>query len=100
MRGSPPAPAPAPMPTPTWPLPLLLPRALAVLERYRTREGLYRTWLAPRERYQCIDPGSDPNPTDAVIQIHVLLLLAQADPPAAKALCDALGRALGEDRLW
>jgi hypothetical protein len=78
----------------------LLPRALAVLDQYRTREGLYRTWLAPRERYACIDPGKDPNPTDAGIQMHVFLLLAQADPPAARALCGALGRALGDDRLW
>ncbi|HVT16074.1 MAG TPA: hypothetical protein VHQ90_07845 [Thermoanaerobaculia bacterium] len=78
----------------------LLPRTVAVLARYRTGEGLYRTWLAPRERYECIDPGKDPNPTDAGIQMHVFLLLAQADPPAARALCGALDRALGENRLW
>jgi hypothetical protein len=78
----------------------LLPGALAVLARYRTREGLYRTWLAPRDRYQCIDPGRDPNPADAGIQMHVLLLLAQADPPAARALCGALERVLAEDRVW
>jgi hypothetical protein len=78
----------------------LLPAALAVLARYRTGEGLYRTWLAPRDRYQCIDPGKDPNPVDAGIQMHVLLLLAQADPPAARALCGALGRAIADDRIW
>jgi hypothetical protein len=77
-----------------------LPAALAVLERYRTRDGLYRTWLAPRDRYQCIDPGRDPNPADVGIQMHVLLLLAQVDPPAARALCGALGRAVAEDRVW
>jgi hypothetical protein len=75
-------------------------RALAVLGEYRTREGLYRTWLAPREHYECIDPGKDPNPTDAGIQMHVFLFLAQSEPPAARALCGALGRALGENRLW
>jgi hypothetical protein len=75
-------------------------RALAVLAQYRTREGLYRTWLAPREQYECIDQGQDPNPTDAGIQMHVFLFLAQSEPPAARALCGALGRALGEDRLW
>ncbi len=74
--------------------------ALAVLDRYRTRDGLYRTWLAPRDRYQCIDPGRDPNPADVGIQMHVLLLLAQVDPPAARALCGALGRAVAEDRVW
>jgi hypothetical protein len=82
------------------PNPERLPLALAALGQYRTPEGLYRTWLAPRDRYQCIDPGKDPNPADAGIQMHVLMLLAQADPPAAHALCRALGRALGEDRIW
>jgi hypothetical protein len=77
-----------------------LPAALAVLERYRTRDGLYRTWLAPRDHYRCIDPGRDPNPADIGIQMHVLLLLAQVDPPAARALCGALGRAVAEDRIW
>lgn len=78
----------------------LLDAALAVLDRYRTPDGLYRTWLAPRDRYQCIDPGKDPNPADVGIQMHVLLLLAQADPPAARALCAALGRAVADDRVW
>ncbi len=78
----------------------LLARALAVLAQYRTRDGLYRTWLAPRERYQCLDPGTDPDPADVGIQMHVLLLLAQADPPAAAALCDALRRTIAEPRLW
>ena len=78
----------------------MLPAALAVLARYRTGDGLYRTWLAPRDRYQCIDPGRDPNPADVGIQMHVLLLLAQADPPAARALCGALGRAASQDRIW
>jgi hypothetical protein len=79
---------------------MLLPRALAVLAQYRTGEGLYRTWLAPREQYQCLDPGKDPNPTDVGIQMHVFLLLAQADPPAARALCGVLGRTIAEDRIW
>jgi hypothetical protein len=80
--------------------PELLPAALTVLDRYRTGEGLYRTWLAPRDRYQCVDPGKDPNPADAGIQMHVLLLLAQADRPAARALCGALGRVIAQDRIW
>jgi len=77
-----------------------LPRALATIRQYRTPEGLYRTWLAPRSSFECIDPGKDPNPADVAIQMHVLLLLAQADPPAARALCSALGRAIAEDRIW
>jgi hypothetical protein len=80
--------------------PELLPAALAVLARYRTADGLVRTWLAPRDHYRCIDPGKDPNPADAGIQMHVLLLLAQADPPAARALCGSLRRAIDEDRVW
>src|SRR5262249_31777570 len=55
---------------------------------------------APRDRYQCIDPGGDPNPTDVAIQMHVLQLLARADRSAASALCDALARVIDQDRVW
>jgi hypothetical protein len=77
-----------------------LPAALATLDQYRTREGLYRTWLAPREAYQCLDPGSDPNPTDIAIQMHLLLLLAEVQPPAARSLCEALRPVVDQDRVW
>lgn len=80
--------------------PELLREALATLDRFRTGDGLYRTWLAPRERYECIDPGNDANPADIGIQMHVLMLLAQADPPAATALCAALRRGLARPRNW
>jgi hypothetical protein len=74
--------------------------ARKVLESYRTPEGLYRTWLAPQKEYVSIDPGRDPNPTDAGIQMHMLMLLAGVDPPAARSLHRALQSAVGEDRLW
>ncbi|HJQ37493.1 MAG TPA: hypothetical protein VKB93_10165 [Thermoanaerobaculia bacterium] len=74
--------------------------ALATIARYRTDEGLYRTWLAPREAYRCLDPGSDPNPADLVIQMHLLLLLSEAQPPAAHALCEALQPVVDDDRVW
>lgn len=74
--------------------------ALATIDRYRTGEGLYRTWLAPRKAYQCLDPGSDPNPTDLTIQMHLLLLLHEVRPPAARALCAALRPVVDEDRVW
>jgi hypothetical protein len=77
-----------------------LPAALATLDHYRTREGLYRTWLAPREAYQCLDPGGDPNPADIAIQMHVLLLLAEVRPPAGRALCEALRPVVDQDRVW
>jgi hypothetical protein len=77
-----------------------LPAALATLDQYRTREGLYRTWLAPRAAYQCLDPGSDPDPADVAIQMHVLLLLAKVQPPAGRALCEALRPVLDQDRIW
>lgn len=77
-----------------------LPAALATLGQYRTREGLYRTWLAPREAYQCLDPGGDPNPADIGIQMHVLLLLAKVRPPAGRALCEALRPVVDQDRVW
>jgi hypothetical protein len=74
--------------------------ALEVINRYRTSEGLYRTWLAPRDAYQCIDPGGDPNPTDIAIQMHVLLLLAKVQPQAGRMLCQALQPVVGQDRVW
>jgi hypothetical protein len=77
-----------------------LPAALATLDQYRTRDGLYRTWLAPREAYQCLDPGSDPNPADIAIQMHLLLLLAKVQPPAGRALCEALRPVVDQDRVW
>ncbi|MBI5439915.1 MAG: hypothetical protein HY900_01755 [Deltaproteobacteria bacterium] len=77
-----------------------LPAALATIDRYRTPGGLYRTWLAPRDAYQCLDPGSDPNPADLVIQMHLLQLLAEVRPSAGRALCEALGPVVDDDRVW
>ena len=78
----------------------LLSKALAKLAEFRAADGLYRTWLAPRDRYKCIDPGQDPNPTDIGIQMHVLMLLAQVDRPAAFALCGALSKRSSDDGVW
>jgi hypothetical protein len=78
----------------------LLPMALATLQMFRTPQGLYRTWLATRDHYQCIDPGHDPDPADATIQMHVLMLLSQANPPAARELCQALRRSIHDERIW
>ncbi|MEO8036653.1 MAG: hypothetical protein ABI837_19615, partial [Acidobacteriota bacterium] len=74
--------------------------ALATIDRYRTREGLYRTWLAARKDYQCLDPGSDPDPADIAIQMHLLMLLSEVRPPAAHALCEALRPLVDDDRIW
>jgi hypothetical protein len=74
--------------------------ALATLKQFRTEDGLYRTWLAPKESYQCINPGRDPNPADIAIQMHVLLLLVKAEPPAARELCRALRPVVNQDRVW
>jgi len=74
--------------------------ALETLKSYRTDEGLYRTWLAPRDAYQCIDPGHDPNPADIGIQMHILLLLAKTEPQEADALCRALQPVINDDHVW
>jgi len=74
--------------------------ALATIGRYRTSDGLYRTWLAARKDYQCLDPGSDPNPADIAIQMHLLMLLSEVRPPAGRALCEALRPLAGDDRIW
>ena len=73
---------------------------LAELARYRDAKGLYRTWLAPQEQYQCINPGSDPNPADIAIQMHVYLMLRELDEPAAQNLCNALQRSFWDEEIW
>jgi hypothetical protein len=73
---------------------------LGELARYRDARGLYRTWLAPQEEYQCLNPGRDPNPADAAIQMHVYLMLRELDPPAARDLCNALRRSFGDEEVW
>lgn len=73
---------------------------LGELARYRDARGLYRTWLAPQKKYQNLDPGSDPNPTDITIQMHVYLMLHELDPPAAQSLCNALQRSYADGDLW
>jgi hypothetical protein len=74
--------------------------ALATLAQFRTGEGLYRTWLAPRDAFECIDPGRDPNPPDIVIQMHLLQFLSEVQPAAGRALCDAMRSLIDQDRVW
>jgi hypothetical protein len=72
-------------------------RMLRTLARYRDTRGLYRTWLAPQAKYQCLDPGRNPNPADLVNQMHVYLMLRRLDRPAARRLCPAIQRAARRD---
>jgi len=73
---------------------------LKELADYRDARGLYRTWLAPRNQYQCLDPGKDPDPADIAINMHVYLMLRELDPAAAIHLCNALQRLFGDDDIW
>jgi hypothetical protein len=75
-------------------------RMLSELARYRDVRGLYRTWLAPLNNYQGLDPGNDPNPTDICIQMHVYLMLLKFDPPAAQKLGRALERSIEDGDMW
>ncbi|HEV7743466.1 MAG TPA: hypothetical protein VGO56_00600, partial [Pyrinomonadaceae bacterium] len=75
-------------------------RMLGELAQYRDEKGFYRTWLAPQNEYQCLDPGTDPNPADVVIQMHVYLMLRELDQPAAQNLCHALQRSFGNEDIW
>jgi hypothetical protein len=81
-------------------LQLMLQLMLGELAHYRDARGLYRTWLAPQNQYQCIDPGSDPNPADIAINMHMYLMLRERNPPAAQNLCNALQRSFGDDNIW
>lgn len=76
---------------------LLLQKALKSINAFRRTDGLYQTWLSPQNRYQCIDPGRDPNPADIGIQMNLFMLLAQEDPAAARALCQAIERKSGDE---
>jgi hypothetical protein len=78
----------------------LLQPALATVTQFRRPDGLYRTWLAPRDQYQCLDPGHDPNPADVGIQMHIFLFLEQVDKAAARSLCEALSKKAGDDDIW
>jgi hypothetical protein len=73
---------------------------LATLAEYRDSRGLYRTWLASPNRFQCIDPGLDPNPTDLAIQFNIYLMLHELDPNAAKNLCDSIHRSIPDEDMW
>ena len=75
-------------------------RMLDTLARYRDARGLYRTWLAAQKQYRCIDPGSDPDPTDITIQMHIYMMLRELDPPSAQTLCGALQRAFRDEDIW
>jgi hypothetical protein len=77
-----------------------LAEALQIIRKFRTDTGLYRTWLAERADYQCLDPGKDPNPADIGIQMHLHMLLARQDPAAARALCAALMRQSDDPAIW
>ncbi|MFD1981325.1 hypothetical protein ACFSOZ_01205 [Mesorhizobium newzealandense] len=78
----------------------LLQPALATITQFRRPDGLYQTWLASRDKYQCLDPGRDPNPADVGIQMHLFLFLEQVDKPAARLLCGALAKKAGDDDIW
>ena len=78
----------------------LLQPALATITQFRRPDGLYQTWLASRDKYQCLDPGRDPNPADVGIQMHLFLFLEQVDKPAARSLCEALAKKAGDDDIW
>jgi hypothetical protein len=73
---------------------------LRTLARYRDTQGLYRSWLAPVNKYQCLDPGHNPDPTDLTINMHVYMMLHKFDPPAARDLCRAMLRSAGSDDVW
>lgn len=73
---------------------------LRTLAHYRDGRGMYRTWLAPRNHYQCLDPGHNPDPSDIGIQMHVYLMLRAFDPPAARVLCQAIQRWSPNDDVW
>ena len=81
----------------------LMSAARREIERYRTDDGLYRTWLADEKTHRCFYgryAGNEWNPADVAVQMHVFLFLAWSDPAAAGPLCAALRRRMDDDRIW
>lgn len=74
--------------------------ALTILRRFRASDGLFRTWLAPAGGLECVNRGSDPNPPDVGIQMHILLFLAKTSLSDAQALCSSLRQKIADERLW
>lgn len=78
--------------------------ALRTIEAYRAEDGLYRTWLASVDEapgYYRTHYGERPrNPADVCINLHLLLLLAEEDPQAARRLFGALGPRMEDERIW
>ena len=83
--------------------PAALQSARGVLERYRTPDGLYKTWLADERAYRCFHTkyrGRERNPADVGIQMHLYLFFARYDRDAAQRLCTALRARMDDDRIW
>jgi hypothetical protein len=81
----------------------LMSAARREIERYRTDDGLYRTWLADEATYKCFysrHAGSEWNPPDVAVEMHVYLFLVGHDRAAAGRLCEALRRRMDDDRIW
>jgi hypothetical protein len=73
------------------------------IERYRTNDGLYRTWLADERASRCFYSryaGGQWNPPDVAVEMHVYLFLAGHDSAAAGRLCEALRRRMDDDHIW
>ncbi len=81
----------------------LIPAVLRAVERQRTADGLYGTWLADPVAYRCFHDkyrGDQINPPDVGVMMHVYLLLAQHDRERADRLCAALQQRIGDERIW
>lgn len=79
----------------------LLPKTLKRLKAYRNEAGLYRTWLAPQNEYQCVVPGNDPNPVDIVVQLHLIQFFNHFEMFEEKnKLCQLAKTNIGNPKLW
>ena len=74
---------------------------LGILRSFRTEDGLlFRTWLAAEKDFQCLVPGSEPNPPDIGINLHVYLFLLRYDAVEARSLCQALIHREADPSFW
>ncbi len=81
----------------------LMPSVLRAIERQKTPDGLYGTWLSDPAAHRCFHEkyrGRHVNPPDAGALMHLYLLLVQRDPESARQLCAALQSRIGDEDVW
>lgn len=80
--------------------PELLKEVLSKFEKNRTREGLYRTWIESGGVSHPPGVGTDPNPVDMSINIHIYMFFSKYAPALARELGKAMQKKISDKHYW